>query len=246
MKKTILALLMLGSGAVAWSQDSLNTDYNTMQDSNTTTLQSSVGNYNAYRVTTNVPFETQNYLVRDYPTAVNPTWEQAGDWYRASYLNSNRNMNVYYSPNGSGYTVALPVVQSWVPEEVITSALNTYGNSIYSVNRVRGLNGQDVYAVTVIDGGVARTEYLAADGKTMAAIDVFRNDGDMMNSTSSNAAMSNEPGTTVDNLSTESNTNATDVKTKTKITTSDGRQIKTKTKNGKTRVKESAPMNNNY
>jgi hypothetical protein len=249
MKKAILAFALLGCGALAMAQDSL--DYNTM-NTNRTTLQSSTVNYNAYSTTANVPQSTQYFLLRDYPSATNPMWEQSGNWYRATYLNNNRNMQVYYSPNGTGYTVALPVIQSWVPEDVITSALTHYGNNLYAINKVRAANGQEVYQVTVLNNGEARSEYLNADGSSVAAVDVFLFPGSgVMNSSSSNAAYemnhphdvmiddSNVKVITVDNADTN-------VKSKTKVKHANGHEIKTKTRNGKTTVKQSGDMPDQY
>jgi hypothetical protein len=240
MKKTILAFALMGCGAVAMAQeDSL--DYNTMNNTNRTTLQSSTNSYNAFSSTTNVPQSTQYFLLRDYPTATNPIWEQSGNWYRATLLNNNRNMHVYYSPNGTGHTVALPVIQSWVPEDVVTSAISRYGNSIYAINKVRGANGQEVYQVTLLDNGESRSEYLGADGSSVAAVDVFLLPGSEMinmNSSSTNAAheMSHPNDVMVDdNVITVDNGDAK-VKTKTKVKHKDGRETKTKTKNGKTTV----------
>ncbi|MDB5252509.1 MAG: hypothetical protein JWP27_1678 [Flaviaesturariibacter sp.] len=273
MKKTILALALVGCGAAAGAQDSLKTNAS-MQNSNgqnSMDLQthSSTGSYNAYGTATNVPSTTQSYLLRDYPTATDASWQQAGDWYRANVINNNRNLQVYYAPNGNSYTVALPVIQSWVPEEVVTSALNMYGSNIYSVNKIRGANGQDLYQVTVLDNGMSRSEYLSADGSTVAAIDVFRTDNMEMNAntgswntTSNNAAMGSNSGQDMNNsntsdMSTNSDMNANTstsngtmgTKTKSKVVDQNGNVLKVKTKEGKTKIKEkptttSGDMNN--
>jgi hypothetical protein len=246
MKQTFLAVALLGCGFLAGAQDS--TDYNTMR----TTLQSSTGNYNAYRPVTNVPTTTQGFLVRDYPTVTSPVWEQAGDWYRASSLNNNRNIMYYYAPNGMGYTVALPVLQSWIPEEVVTTALNSYGNNIYAINKVRAANGKEVYQVTVLENGQSRYEYIGMDGQPVTAVDVFLVPGvdmNQLNNNSSNAAkseisnnqMQNNNDVIVNDMDNTSKNQQ--LKTKTKVKHVNGHEIKTKTKNGKTRVKESNPDN---
>ncbi|MDB5197394.1 MAG: hypothetical protein JWP88_1765 [Flaviaesturariibacter sp.] len=259
MKKTILALTLIGCGAVAGAQDSLKTNAS-MQNSNRNEMelgsrQVSTGMYNAYGPAVNVPSSTQSYLLRDYPMAANPTWETSGEWYRANVINNNRNMQVYYAQNGNSFAVALPVIQSWVPEEVVTSALGMYGTSIYSVNRIKGANGQDLYQVTLLENGMSRMEYLNADGTTVAATDVFRTDDMQMNTatgawenTSSNAAMGTQSGTTINSdvntgsvintTSDMSTTNSAGVKTKSKVTNADGSQTKVKMKDGKTKVKE--------
>lgn len=259
MKKTILALTLVGCGAVAGAQDSLKTGATMQNMSNTQNpmelqTQTSVGAYNAYGTAVNVPSHTQSYLLRDYPTATNATWQQSGEWYRANVVNANRNMQVYYAPNGDNYTVVLPVIQSWVPEEVVTSALNMYGTSIYSVNRIKGATGQELYQVTLLDNGTSRMEYLNADGSSVAAVDVFRTTDMQMdpatgswNTTSNNAAMDNT--TTMDTTTISSDegmsTTATsgtstnmNTKAKSKVKNADGSEIKIKTKDGKTKIKE--------
>jgi hypothetical protein len=294
MKKSILALVaLLGTGAMSWAQTTTTTgtgtdsttspvnpgnsnttgtlqsstagvDYNT-RNGDTTILQST-GNYAAYGAATNVPSNLQTSLQTTYPSAFSPTWEQRGDWYRASFNNMNRNMMVYYAPNGDNYTVALPVTQSFVPEEIITKALGMYGSNIYSINRVRAANGIDAYQVTVLENGMSRTEYIGEDGATVAAIDIFRNDGaemNTLNSSSSNAAnadssmMNGNINNANDTMNTNGNLNSgsinssdmnnssnmttpvTDPNAKYKRKTKDanGKEMKIKTKNGKTKVK---------
>lgn len=254
MKKTILALALVGCGAAAGAQDSLKTN-ESMRNANQNPVelgsQVSTGIYNAYGPALNVPSSTQYYLLRDYPMATNTTWETSGEWYRANVINNNRNMQVYYAPNGNSYTVALPVIQSWVPEEVVTSALNMYGSNIYSVNKIKGASGQDLYQVTLLENGMSRMEYLNPDGTTVAAVDVFRTDDMQMNTatgnwenTSNNAAMGSQStnGTTSDmNMSSDMNTgtdSSMGTKTKTKVKNADGSETKVKTKDGKTKVKE--------
>jgi hypothetical protein len=268
MKKTILALALLGTGASGWAQNTTGTNSSTTPNSNTTTtttsptgtdlngtsgntqlngttppgttssqvnpgnsnttgtLQSSTtagvdyntmqntpngntqvtlqsnSNYAAYGNTLAVPGNLQTSFQKDYPTAFNPSWQQSGDWYRASFNNQNRNVMVYYAPNGNSYSVALPVLNGYIPEEVITKSLSMYNNSLYSITRVKAANGQDAYQVSLIDGGVARTEFIGEDGTSFAAIDVFRHDdaemanGELQTSSSNAANAESTPATT--------------------------------------------------
>jgi|GEM_PF-4093178 len=176
---------------------SAGTDHHSIQNTqggNTqVTTQLSTGNYAAYGDASNVPGHLQTSLQRDYPSAFNPSWQQSGDWYRASFNNTNRNISVYYAPNGNSYSVALPITTSFVPEEVVTRAINMFGNNLYSINRIRGANGQDNYHVLVIENGVSRSEFIGENGMAIAAADIFRvdTDGEMigtqLNNTSSNA-----------------------------------------------------------
>ncbi|TCZ74086.1 hypothetical protein [Flaviaesturariibacter aridisoli] len=159
-------------------QSSTTTGVDGMQ--NTQGSMQSNSNYPAYGAATAVPGNFSTSLQRDYPTAFNPTWQQSGDWYRASFNNQNRNVMVYYAPNGNSYSVALPVLNGYIPEEVVTRALNTYGSNLYSISRVKAANGQDAYQINTLDGGMARNEFIGEDGSSFAAIDVFRHDDENM------------------------------------------------------------------
>lgn len=250
MKKTILALALMGSGAATWAQDSLKTTSSMQNATEMQTTQTSTNFYNAYGTVVNVPATTQSYLMRDYPSANNVTWQQSGDWYRANYINNNRNMQVYYAPNGNSFTVALPVIQSWVPEEVVTSALHLYGTNIYSINKIKGASGQELYQVTILDNGTSRSEYLNANGGTVAAIDVFKNEGNEMNTTNStmsnNGTMDQSVKTSMDTNSNTTVTDATDVKkTKSKVKEADGKILKVKTRGNKTKTIEKPSVSDN-
>ncbi|RYY90655.1 MAG: hypothetical protein EOO15_01665 [Chitinophagaceae bacterium] len=213
-------------------------DYNTMQNTpngNTQVTMQSNSNYAAYGSATAVPGNLSMSLQRDYPSAFSPSWQQSGDWYRASFNNMNRNMMVYYAPNGNSYSVALPVLNGFVPEEVVTKALSAYGSNLYSISRVKAANGSDAFQVNLLDGGIARSEFIGEDGSSFAAIDVFRHDEDMadgslMNS-SSNAAIGDSStmssdinSTSTNSTNTTTNTTdalSTDVNTTTTTTTTD-------------------------
>ncbi|GAB4091450.1 hypothetical protein [Flaviaesturariibacter terrae] len=211
-------------------------DYNTQQNpqnpQNTQGTLQSNSNYAAYGTATVVPGNLNSSFQRDYPTAFSPTWQQSGDWYRASFNNMNRNMMVYYAPNGNSYSVALPVLNGYIPEEVITKALSTYGNNLYSISRVKAANGQDAFQINTIDGGIARTEFIGEDGSSFAAIDVFRHDednmanGEMQNS-SSNAAISDSTTTTTRSDSSDMNMVTPNPSTSTQTTTDTSTQTST-------------------
>lgn len=165
MKKTIMGMMFLGSCCAAIAQD------DQPANSANTTLQSS-SNYSAYGPAVNVPASAQMALTKDYPTATNVTWQKNSEWHRASYRNSNRNMHVYFSPNGSSYAVALPVVQGFVAEEVIAKALDNYGDRLYSITRLKAADGQDTYQVTLTENGSSSTEWINEDGSMRT--DVYR------------------------------------------------------------------------
>lgn len=123
--------------------------------------------YNAYNAATAVPSSIQSSFQRDYATASGVTWQQNNDWYRAVYTSEGRNMQVYYDTRGNSYKVALPVLNSFVPEEVISKAIAQYGHNIYAVNRVKVTDGKDAYQVTLIENGQMRSEWIGEDGSTV-------------------------------------------------------------------------------
>ncbi len=205
----------MGSTTAVMAQDTMDLDLKTDK----MTLESG-GAYQA-KTTVNVPTHFRANFSTAYPDVADVTWYEMHDnWYRAVHNQNGRLMHTYYTPNGSTFLVALPVVQSWVPEEVISKAVSQYGANIYAVNRVKVANGSDAYQVTVIENGAMRNEWIGEDG--VAITDVFRT-GDMENGILKN--------------STEY-AGKEDVKVKTKIEKADGTEIKTKTKDGKTKVKK--------
>lgn len=191
MKKTIMGMLFIGTCCAALAQNTQTTTNTTTNQNNTTTptdwnsakptntstdnaiLQSS-GNYSAYGPAVNVSSATQMAFTRDYPTASNVSWQQNSEWTRASYRTGARNMNVYYSANGSSYAVALPVVQGYVSEEVIGKALDTYGDRLYSITKLKAANGQDAYQVTLTQNGQTSTEWIGEDGA--AVMNIYRSE----------------------------------------------------------------------
>jgi hypothetical protein len=216
MKKTIAVLLLMGSAAAVNAQDTLNGDMN-----NDPQRLEMTGSYHA-KATTSVPSHLQSNFTLAYPNATDVTWYEMNDnWYRAVHNQDGRTLHMYYAPNGLSYMVALPVIQSWVPEEVISTAIDRYGDNIYAVNKVKVAGNVDAYQVSILENGQLRYEWIGTDGT--AITDVFRTDMDNMAS-----------GT----LQTSGNyAGKEDVKVKTKVEKADGTEVKTKTKNGKTKTK---------
>lgn len=237
-------MLLLGSTCALFAQTetttppdrrAMDTMFSTTGDDQEelTTTNTSTGTYSAYGTYTSIPLAPtyiQHSFTQSYPMAGNVTWHQATDWYRASYMANGRSMNVYYGPNGSSYAVALPVIQSYVPEEVISWAINTHGQNLYSITGVRTSEGQDAYNVTLIENGTSRSEWVRADGS--AITNAYRtdeatmtnsqwNNNEQMNSSNQSlnngSAMDNGSTTTgtMNTTGTNSNMNSTD-KSKTK------------------------------
>ena len=176
--------------------------------------------------------------MRDYPAATNLHWRLDNtDWWHAYYVDANNMpMHVYYNTGGNTYTVSLPVKQTWVPEAVVTKSVQLYGPVLYDINMIKGTNKQDLYAVRILENGVASTVWMDENGNKV--MDVYR-----LETTTDKAAMGTEQTTTTE-MKMETD-NSTETKTKVKTENSDGTETKTKTKtkDGKTKTKtKTEPM----
>ncbi len=153
---------------------SLNT--NTVHDSNMNNIQSGTGvvtsnnNISTSVYMVSVPSSVQGNFQKAYPTAANVTWQQSGDWYRAKYVENGKIMQASYREDGKAMTsVSSPILRTYVPEEIISKAINMYGVNVYAIARSKGTEGADVYNVTVIENGVSKTEWMKEDGTTAAS-----------------------------------------------------------------------------
>ena len=224
---------------------------------------SSTGSYSAYGGTavSNLPANVQMRFNQDFPTGANNqySWNQYGDWFHTHYVNNGRLWQYFYSTRGDGYALVLPVVHTYVPENIINSAIQKYGSSLYSIGMVKTNSGADAYQIGLIQGGQLNTQYLDESG--VSVNDVWRVDSTGMDSTQTNAAMGS--GTTSGNwssdasssqqssMSTDMNSQSGDMnnqssnqgKTKMKIKHADGSETKIKTKDGQTKVKTSPATN---
>lgn len=124
--------------------------------------------------TAQVPSTIRANFQTSYPTATTVTWMPLNsDWWYATYkTDNNRIMKVYYNTEpwhlmrGNGYKTSLPVFNTYVPELVVTNAINTYGNNLYSITRRMSKDNEDLYHVTVIKNGVS--EIVLMNGQGMA------------------------------------------------------------------------------
>lgn len=119
-----------------------------------------------------VPVIIKTNFDTNYPTAGTVTWvPMTSDWWYATYkTDNNRVVRVYYNTQpwylmrGESFKASLPVLNTYVPDAVITNAINTYGNDLYSITR-RVSNGNDeVYHVTLIKNGVSEIALMNAQG----------------------------------------------------------------------------------
>src|SRR5438552_1158753 len=124
MKKIFLSAIMLASAYALCAQE--------------------VTTYRATDVTYGVPVVIQNNFVTAYPTATQVTWQpMSTDWWYATYKDNNRltvvyyNTQPYYLIRNESYKMSLPVLNTFVPEDVITNAVNTYGANLYSITATK-------------------------------------------------------------------------------------------------------------
>ena len=230
MKKTFLAMLMAGSTCAVFAQnDSLNTNSGSL-NSNTS--------YNAYGTFMATPPESvKNYVTRDYPAATTIHWQQSADLWHGYYVTNNQPMHIFYPisfhvPTASqSFSVALPVRQTWVPDEVVSKSVEMFGPTLYDISAIKGSNKQDVYMARLLENGQLTPHYIDLSGNNVT--EVYR-----VETMDANAAMDSNMNTDANtNMNTDaSNTDASKVKIKTK--TSDGKESKTKMKNGKAKTKE--------
>lgn len=224
---------------------------------------SSTGSYSAYGGTAvaSLPANVQMRFSQDFPTGANNqySWNQYGDWFHTHYVNNGRLWQYFYSQRGDGYALVLPVLHSYVPENIINNAIQKYGSSLYSISMVRTQGDSNTYQVGLIQGGQLNMQYLNESGATVN--DVWRTeDSASMNATQNNAAMDsnstsgsmNSDASQQSSMSTDMNSNAGDMnnsssdkgKSKLKIKHADGSETKIKTKDGQTKVKTSPATNN--
>lgn len=119
-----------------------------------------------------VPATIRENFQASYPTATTVTWmPMTSDWWYATYkTDNNRIVRVYYNTQpwymmrGESFKASLPVLNTFVPDVVITNAINTYGNNLYSITRRLSNGADEVYHVTVIKNGVSEVTLMNAQG----------------------------------------------------------------------------------
>ncbi|HEY0354877.1 MAG TPA: hypothetical protein VGC29_01655 [Flavisolibacter sp.] len=234
MKRTILAMLLVGSGCAVFAQD----DSLRMSTTSDNTAMTTSTEYNAYGAfTATAPDYVSSYVVRDYPAASDVKWRQAGEWWHGYYIENGQPNHVYYNNAGQTFRVAIPVRQSLVSEDVVTKIVDLYGPMVYDVNTIKGTNGQEIYHVRLLDNGQIVHQYLNADGTK--AIDIWRTD--VADPELHSGMNVNSAGTT--EVETESNIKEMKIKRdgdelKIKTEYKDGTETKTKIKDGKVKTKK--------
>ena len=118
-----------------------------------------------------VPIVIRENFKTNYPTVTTATWMPVtNDWWYATYKENNRIVRVYYNTQpwymmrGESFKASLPVFNTYVPDVVITNAINTYGNDLYSITRRVSNGNEEVYHVTLIKNGVSEIRLLDNQG----------------------------------------------------------------------------------
>jgi hypothetical protein len=156
MKKVILATMLM---AATWS------------------LSAQVTVYRLESSGTNPAYSVPDYIRMNFETA-NPnitvvTWAPVNEMWRATYKDNNRITQIYYNNTGEAYRVALPVISTHVPDEVIASAVGTYGESLYDITKMKAADNTDVYQVRLIENSMPRSVWMNAEG-IMVTTDVYK------------------------------------------------------------------------
>ena len=127
---------------------------------------------NDFDYSSQVPTTIRSNFQASYPTATTITWMPMNeDWWYATYkTDSNRIVRVYYNTQpwymmrGESFKASLPVLNTFVPELVITNAINTYGNNLYSITKRVSMGNEELYHVTVIKKGVSEVILMNGQG----------------------------------------------------------------------------------
>ena len=139
-----------------------------------------------YKSTTNdvdyssqVPTVIRANFQASYPTVTTATWMPVtNDWWYATYKENNRIVRVYYNTQpwymmrGESFKASLPVLNTFVPELVITNAINTYGNNLYSITKRLSTGNEESYHVTVIKNGVSEVILMNRQGVVVVYTDL--------------------------------------------------------------------------
>ena len=129
--------------------------------------------------TAQVPTTIRANFQASYPTATTVTWVPVtNDWWYATYrTDNNRIVRVYYNTQpwymmrGESFKASLPVLNTYVPDLVITNAINNFGNNLYSITRRMSTGNEELYHVTVIRNGVSEVTLMNGQGVVYTNMD---------------------------------------------------------------------------
>jgi hypothetical protein len=163
MKKTILAFIVLATGYALSAQVAV-----------VYTVQSS-GSDNSYIVPE--PIRTT------YPGTTMGIWDPVNSSWHSTYkVGNNRIAYFYYSTQpyyllqgrDVNYKVALPVINTYMPENVIAVAIDRYGTSLYSITEIKAENNEMVYQVCLLENGNIRTVWMNPELTVFTSFDKMK------------------------------------------------------------------------
>ncbi|MDQ3683451.1 MAG: hypothetical protein M3352_10330 [Bacteroidota bacterium] len=96
---------------------------------------------------------------------------------------------------------ALPVIETFVPQEAASLASGKYGKALYSVKQLRVASGDSAYQVTLLDtsSGQTRLEWIGGDGAVVT--NIYRVDtGEMANQMNPNMAVTDTSMNNMNNM----------------------------------------------
>jgi hypothetical protein len=131
-----------------------------------------VPTYRATDASYSVPPTIQTNFQVSYPTVTDVSWQPMSDYWYATYKDdNNRLIQVYYNTQpwylirNESFKVALPVLNTMVPEDVISNAIHTYGNDLYSITAMKVADSEEArYQVTLIKNGTTETVVMNGSG----------------------------------------------------------------------------------
>ncbi len=179
MKKIFFSAVMLAAACTLFAQDPTIEKIKVKEDK--TKVKYSDDTKVVYQASDAVPMTIRTHFTTINPDVTTITWEPMGEWWYGTYTNdNNRIVRVYYNTQpwylerNESFIVALPVLNTYVPEEVITSAINNYGNNLYSITALRSTDSENVYQVMVIKNGMSESVLMDEDGIVFTDIEKIR------------------------------------------------------------------------
>ncbi len=160
MKRIVLAVILLAAAYGISAQEPV--VYTTT--TTTTSVKSNID------YTAQVPTTIRTNFQMTYPTVTEVTWMPVNDWWYATYRNEdNRVVRVYYNTQpyyldkNESFRLSLPVLNTFVPDDVIAAAINSYGNELFSITAAKPGESTQGYHVTLIKNGVSEIVMMNSD-----------------------------------------------------------------------------------